>query len=138
MPFLSRNEHAESTLRMVGDWALKNVSMNVRYGLDVVQKRVASNDLGLIIDKARSMVGQKYMGDINMIPPRQPLNALKVLSNATLEDVRTFIRRGEKATWPKVDMVANTTAISRTFRDCRARLDRIEERMLDQVPMTAV
>ena len=112
--------------------------MNLRYGLQLVQRRVASNDMGLMIDKAKSMVTQKYIGDINMIPPRQPLNALRVLNNPTLQDVRNYIRKGEQATWPKLDMVANTTCISRTFRDCRARLDRIEERMLDRVNMTAV
>ncbi len=138
VPFLSRNENTDSSLSTLGDWALRNVSMNLRYGLQLVQRRVASNDMGLMIDKAKSMVTQKYIGDINMIPPRQPLNALRVLNNPTLQDVRNYIRKGEQATWPKLDMVANTTCISRTFRDCRARLDRIEERMLDRVNMTAV
>ncbi|MCG8391931.1 MAG: DUF3336 domain-containing protein [Pseudomonadales bacterium] len=138
VPFLSRNENTDSSLSVISDWALRNVSMNLRYGLQLLQRRVESNDVGLMVDKAKSMVTQKYIGDINMIPPRQPMNVLKVLSNPTLEDVRNFIRKGEKATWPKIDMVANTTSISRTFRDCRERLDRIEERMLDQMPMTAV
>jgi len=138
VPFLSRNENTDSSLSTLADWGLKNVSMNLRYALQLMQRRVESNDVGLMFDKAKSMVTQKYIGDINMIPPRQPMNALRVLSNPTLQDVRNYIRKGEKATWPKLDMVANTTAISRTFRDCRARLDRIEERMLDQVPMTAV
>ena len=138
VPFLSRNENTDSSMSTLADWGLKNVSMNLRYALQLIQRRVESNDVGLMFDKAKSMVTQKYIGDINMIPPRQPMNALRVLSNPTLQDVRNYIRKGEKATWPKLDMVANTTAISRTFRDCRARLDRIEERMLDQVPMTAV
>lgn len=138
VPFLSRSAKTDGALNVMSDWALRNVSMNVSYGLQLLQNRVASNDLGLILDKAQSMVGQKYIGDITMIPPRQPLNVLKVLSNPTLQDVQNFIRKGEKATWPKVDMVANTTCISRTFRDCRARLDKIEDRMLDQVPMSVV
>lgn len=136
VPFLSRSENTDSSLSTLSDWAMRNVFMNLHYGINLVQRRIKSNDLGLIVDKAQSMVTQKYIGDINMIPPRQPANVLKILSNPNLADVRDYIRKGEKATWPKIDMVANTTRISRTFRECRARLDRIEEHMLDQVRMT--
>src|SRR5690606_42029984 len=61
---------------------------------------------------------------------RSPLSFLRALRNPTVEDVREFIRTGERTTWPKVDMIRNTTCISRTFRDCLARLDRIETEQL--------
>ncbi|EKF74965.1 hypothetical protein A11A3_05911 [Alcanivorax hongdengensis A-11-3] len=137
VPFLSRTDNS-SSMSLVADWGLRNVSMNLRYGLNLVQRRVESNDLGLMIEKAKSMVTQKYVGDINMIPPRQPMNVLRTLANPTLEDVSNFIQRGEQATWPKISMVANTTCISRTFQTCLARLDQQEERMLDRAQISAV
>lgn len=133
VPFLSRNERTSSSFSTLSDWAIRNVSMNLHYGLELVRRRVRSNDLGLIVDKAQTVVKQRYIGDINLIPPRQPLNALRVLSNPSVEDVRAFIRAGETTTWPKLWMIGNTTRISRTFRACRERLDHLEERTLDRL-----
>ena len=65
-----------------------------------------------------------------MIPPRQAANVLRILRNPTVEDVRSFIRSGERTTWPKMELVRNTTMISRTFRSCLQRLDRIETEKL--------
>ncbi|MFP1679820.1 DUF3336 domain-containing protein [Alloalcanivorax sp. C16-2] len=135
VPFLPRSESTNSSLSTLGDWAIRNVSMNLHYALELVRRRVQSNDLGLIVDKAQTVVKQRYIGDINLIPPRQPLNALRVLSNPSLDDVRAFIRAGEKSTWPKLWMIGNTTRISRTFRACRERLDRLEERTLNRLQM---
>jgi TAG lipase/steryl ester hydrolase/phospholipase A2/LPA acyltransferase len=131
VPFLSRRGHSGGLMPTMTDWAVRNLSMNLRYGLGVLQRYVRSNDLGLVLDKVESIVHQKYVGDINIIPPRQPLSALKVLRNPTLADVRTYIRQGEKSTWPRLDMVRNTTRISRTFRNCLNRLDEMEARKLD-------
>ncbi|MCH8544504.1 MAG: DUF3336 domain-containing protein [Alcanivorax sp.] len=130
VPFISRSENSRSILPTLTDWAVRNVSMNLRYGIQLVQSRVESNDLGLMLDKARSVVQQKYIGDINLIPPRQPLNLLRMLANPSVSDVRNYIRLGEKTTWPKMDLVRNTTHISRTFRECLTRLDRLEAEKL--------
>lgn len=133
VPFLSRSESTNSSLATLADWGLRNLSMNLHYALKLAHRRTRSNDLGLLIEKAQNVVRQRYIGDINLIPPRQPLNALRVLSNPTLQDVRNFIRQGEKSTWPKLAMIGNTTRISRTFRACRERLDRLEARTLNQL-----
>ena len=130
VPFISRNEHSRGVMPLLSDWAMRNVAMNLRYGITLVQNRVESNDLGLMLDKARSVVGQKYIGDINLVPPRRPFGVLRVLANPTVEDVRNYIRLGERTTWPKMDMVRNTTHISRTFRRCLDRLDRLEAEKL--------
>ena len=137
VPFLPRSESTDSSLSTLSDWAIRNVSMNLHYALDLVRRRVRSNDLGLMVDKAQTVVKQRYIGDINLIPPRQPRNALRVLSNPSLEDVRAFIRAGEQTTWPKLAMIDNTTRISRTFRACRERLDRLEERTLNRLSVAA-
>lgn len=135
VPFLSRSEATDSSLATLADWGVRNLSMNLHYLLELLHRRTRSNDLGLAIEKAQNVVRQRYIGDINLIPPRQPLNALRVLSNPTLEDVRTFIHQGEQISWPKLAMIDNTTRISRTFRACRQRLDRLEERTLRGLQM---
>lgn len=126
VPFISRSENNRGMVPVLTNWAIRNVAMNLRFGLELVQTRVESNDVGLIIDKARSVVQQKYIGDINLVPPRRPLGVLRVLANPSVEDVRNYIRLGERTTWPRMEMIRNTTRISRTFRDCLTRLDRLE------------
>ncbi len=132
VPFLSREPEQQGLTSVLSDWALRNVTMNLRYALGLSQRYVESNDAGLMLDKLQSIVRQKYVGDINIVPPRQPLSVLKTLRNPTLADVREYIRLGERATWPRIEMVQNTTAISRVFRDCMARLDALEAQRLGE------
>ena len=129
VPFLSRKPGGR-IMPAVAGLALRNVTMNSRYMLNLVQQRVKSNDLGLVLDKVESVLRQKYIGDINLIPPRRPMSFLRALRNPTVEDVREFIRTGERATWPRLEMIRNTTCISRTFLSCLSRLDRIETEQL--------
>lgn len=136
VPFISRKGR-QGVMPVLTDWAVRNASMNLRYGLGLAQRYVRSNDLGLMLDKARSVVEQKYVGDINIIPPRRPLSVLGVLRNPTLADVREYIRLGERSTWPRLDMVHNTTRISRTFRQCLARLDQREAETLKRLKVVS-
>lgn len=123
VPFMSRSDDHRSMAAHARRVLAANVQLNVNFALEFVQKGIKwSNDLGLIVDKAQSVVSQKYMGDINIIPPRRPRNVLRIFSNPSVEDVREFIETGERATWPKVDLIRNTTRISRTFHDCVEKL----------------
>lgn len=126
VPFMSRSQAIKQggVLPITRTWIRRNIAMNASFGLDLLHDRVESNDLGLVVDKIRSVLMQKYDGDINIIPPRKPLNVLRVLANPSVEDVREYIRNGERTTWPRMDMIRNTTMISRTFRDCMHRLNK--------------
>ena len=137
VPFISRGEEGSSILPVVMDWTMRNVSMNARYALRLLQQRIQSNDLGLMLDKLESVAAQKYVGDINIIPPRRPLSFTRVLSNPTIEAVREYIRLGETSTWARMDMIDNTTSISRTFRSCLMRLDRAEAERLERLERPA-
>lgn len=137
VPFLPRASDRSRTLPVLTDWLVRNVAMNLRYGVELAQSRVHSNDLGLMLDKAKSVLSQNYVGDINLIPPRQPLSLLKVLANPTVDDVRNYIRTGERTTWPSMDMVRNSTSISRTFHTCIQRLDKLEAEKLQRLRLVS-
>ena len=118
VPFLSRSQDQHSIYHFLKEVVTSNVSMNLNYLLDVVRKNIPANDIGLLVDKAQSVVRQKYSGDINIVPPRRPQNIFKILKNATPKDIADFIEMGERTTWPKLEMIHNTTLISRTFERC--------------------
>ncbi|MFZ5697423.1 MAG: DUF3336 domain-containing protein [Pseudomonadota bacterium] len=123
VPFMSRAEDQRGVLHQARRVLLANIRLNANFALDFVQKGIRwSNDLGLIVDKAQSVVAQKYVGDINIVPPRRPSNVLRIFRNPSTDDVREFVETGERATWPKMDMIRNTTRISRTFHDCLEKL----------------
>lgn len=122
VPFLARKGEGR-LLASAGNLALRNITMNARYVINLAQRQVASNDIGLLLDKGQSILRQRYIGDINIIPPRRPLSVLRTLTNATPKDVENYIHLGERATWPQIEMIRNTTKISRAFRDCLQRVE---------------
>lgn len=126
VPFLARKGNGR-LLPTLGNLALRNVTMNAQFLLHLAQRQVMSNDAGLVLDKAESILRQKYIGDINIIPPRRPLNVLRVLTNASVKDVSNYIELGERTTWPRLEMIRNTTRISRAFQSCIRRLNRLEK-----------
>ncbi len=78
-----------------------------------------------------SIINQDYVGDINILPDMRLFNPLKLLAHRSVPEVVKFIDMGERATWPKIEMIRIQTKIGR-------RLDRIL-RDLDQrvLPVTS-
>lgn len=62
-----------------------------------------------------SVINQDYSGDINIIRPQMLWSPSKMLSNLSLEDVKHLMDLGERATWPKIEMVRIQTRISQTL-----------------------
>lgn len=137
IPFLSRASNDEKSLwYFLKDMVVSNARYNVNSVLDLAKKRIGNRSLALLVDKAHSVVSQSYQGDINIVPPRQPMNAFRVLSNASPEDVARYIRAGETSTWPKLEMIRNATRISQTIDACLGVLKAEEERELEEYSNT--
>lgn len=139
LPFLSRAEASRKTFgSYLKDMVVSNASYNVSQVLDFTKNRISNRGLALLVDKAQSVVSQHYQGDINIVPPRQPMNAFRVLSNASPEDVARYIHSGETSTWPKLEMIRNATTISRTIDQCLGSLKVEEERELQEYSQNQV
>ena len=70
-----------------------------------------------------SIINQDYVGDINILPSTRLFNPLKLLANKSVEEVIDLMTMGEKATWPKIEMIRIQTKIGRTLDDILERLD---------------
>jgi NTE family protein len=68
-----------------------------------------------IANMTMSVINQDYSGDINIIRPQILWSPDKILSNLSLEDVRNLMELGERAAWPKIEMVRIQTKISQTL-----------------------
>lgn len=62
-----------------------------------------------------SVLVQDYIADINIFLGKRWHNPLKLLAPMPLGELRQLLREGEQATWERMDMVRNCTAISRTL-----------------------
>jgi NTE family protein len=76
-----------------------------------------------------SIINQDYVGDINLLPDKRFFNPLKLLAHKSVDEVIDLIDMGEKATWPKIEMIRIQTKIGRT-------LDRIVRRLEHGIPAT--
>lgn len=130
VPFLARKERERTFATYLMDMLTTGARYNVAQLLDYTKNRIQNQGLALLIDKAQSVVSQRYVGDINIMPRRRPGNLFKVISNATPTDVADFIRSGEESTWPKLELIRNSTCISRTVSACLEKLKREEAREL--------
>ncbi len=84
--------------------------------------------LNVVTRMAYGLVTQDYTADINILPRRRFWNPTKLLSVLSEAETRYLISEGEAATWPKIEMIRNCTAISRTLDDI---LEPMEQKVSD-------
>ena len=116
----------------IADMVINNTRYNVSQAFEYLTNRVSNLQLALLLDKAQSIVNQTYVGDVNIVPPRQPLNIFKLLTNATPDILAGYIKEGTAATYPKIESIRNSTMISRTINECLDQLKCEEERELKE------
>ncbi|KAG9230717.1 acyl transferase/acyl hydrolase/lysophospholipase [Amylocarpus encephaloides] len=71
-------------------------------------------ELGLFpnqVTKARSILSQKYSGDITILPRIDYKDFPRMLKNPTTEFMLQACLSGERATWPKLSMIRNHCAV---------------------------
>ncbi|MGB7409774.1 DUF3336 domain-containing protein [Sphingopyxis granuli] len=80
--------------------------------------------LNSLANMARSVINQEYTGDINIIRPPKFWSPTKILSDLDQAEIDELIDTGQRAAWPKIEMVRTQTAISRALDAILARIDK--------------
>lgn len=81
---------------------------------EVLHRLQGFADLGIFPNtttKLRSVLSQKYSGDINIFPEISYADFPRVLSNPTQEFMMNCMLTGQRATWPKLSRIQNHVAI---------------------------
>lgn len=116
LPFVSDakvNQGALAILRHAGQQTVKEwVSASATLMHKPLNKQPRLHKL---IHTITSVIRQDYTADINIFPPRRLFNPFKLLALRSEKEVMDMIRAGEKATWPKIEMIRISTKISRTL-----------------------
>lgn len=84
--------------------------------------RIKSPVGSLLQHLSYSVLAQEYTADINIFLRNRWDHPLRLLAPPSREAMMRLIREGELATWEKMEMVRNCTAISRTLARIRHRL----------------
>jgi len=115
-PFITDAAHEQdlmstiqlATRRTVREWINATASiMEKPLSLSPTASRITNVALGII--------NQDYVGDINILPDKRFFNPLKLLAHRSTEEIVELITMGEKATWPKIEMIRIQTRVSRTL-----------------------
>lgn len=81
-----------------------------------------------------SIMTQDYSSDVNIVPRQRVFSPSTFLAPLSREGVDALVHEGERATWPKVELIRNCTRISRRIDDA---LTRIRERTSFADPVSA-
>ena len=79
-----------------------------------------SPEISYLVDSVFSVASQEYTGDINIVPRFRFFDPRKLLSHLSEGDRNYLIYEGRRASWPKIEMIRNSSRIGQTLRDILA------------------
>lgn len=125
LPFVSnKSEPGERGLRnTLRDFAYSTLRGQSKSVIDLVRQNLPANGLRRTLDTASSILDQDYRGNINITPDVSLWRYANVTTNPSIEAVKRFMLEGERATWPRIQMIRNQTLISQTLDRCVRTLE---------------
>jgi predicted acylesterase/phospholipase RssA len=121
LPFVG-NTQRSGTLPFVLDLAGSSLHAQCHQMIIVAKKRIRNHQSRLWLDRIDNVIGQDYLGHINLHPDFPLSRYLRVMSNPDKDEINNYILSGQRATWPKLAMIRNQTHISRVLKMCTERL----------------
>ncbi len=139
IPFVSKKDPAEKqgVMSSARAYAGSTLRGNAKSLLDLARGALPLGPFGRPLETASSILDQNYRGNINIFPDVSLWRYINVTSNPNLETVKRFMLEGERAAWPRIEMIRNQTLISTTLDACVDRLEqeaRGVEQALSELP----
>ncbi|KAI0536079.1 acyl transferase/acyl hydrolase/lysophospholipase [Xylaria digitata] len=126
VPCPSQNSHHSVVYKEEFDWLHTMTSLARTEALHRMQVMAEIGVFPNLVSKLRSILSQKYSGDINILPAIGVFDLPKILKNPTAEFMMRSCLLGERATWPKLariwDRCAIELALDRAVHALRARV----------------
>lgn len=109
------NSGLGNAIRQLGGRSIKELS---KIGNSVARKYFKNSPrIRRVTNIVYSVINQEYTGDINIIPRYRFFDPRKLLTELTPDELQFFIAEGERATWPKIEMIRASTTISRKLAE---------------------
>ncbi|KAI0169432.1 patatin-domain-containing protein [Hypoxylon sp. FL1284] len=125
-PYPPENARHQVMYKEDSDWFQTITTLAKSEALHRMQFLAEIGIFPTLVSKLRSILSQKYSGDINILPAMGLWDLPKVLKNPTTEFMIRSCLLGERATWPKLsrirDRCAIELALDRAVHALRARV----------------
>jgi TAG lipase / steryl ester hydrolase / phospholipase A2 / LPA acyltransferase len=116
LPFVADGKRKQDPLSVWKDASTKTARAWVNASAVTLEKPLSmSPSLSRMTNLWLSVINQDYIGDINILPSTRFFNPFRLLAFLTEKEIRELVVAGEKATWPKIEMIRIQTRISRTL-----------------------
>lgn len=124
LPFVSRKEPgSQGVANAARDYAFSTLRSQSKSIVDLVRQNLPMSGVRRSLDIASSVLDQEYRGNINIFPEVSLWRYANVTANPTMESIKRFMLEGERATWPRIEMIRNQTLIAQMLDACVKRLD---------------
>jgi TAG lipase/steryl ester hydrolase/phospholipase A2/LPA acyltransferase len=124
IPFVADGKKRQDALSMIKDASIKTARAWYNVGATTLEKPLSlSPSLARYSSIAQSIINQDYIGDINILPPTRFFNPFRLLDYRSVTEIMELIATGERATWPKIEMIRIQTRISRTLEHILSRFE---------------
>ena len=108
-------QRARGLLPRTANLAVKAGVRQGRLMMGLVRQITEPTPLRALGAMGYGLATQQYGGDIDIHPPFDPKMYRKLMANPTQDDLKIFIRDGERAAWPHLHMVRDQTRIYQAF-----------------------
>ena len=123
-PFVTDSRRESGILSTVKTASGRTAREWLNAGATVFEKPLSWNPtVNRLANVGLGIINQDYVGDINILPDSRLFNPLKLLAHRSIEEIFDLITMGERATWPKIEMIRIQTKISRKLDDILDDLD---------------
>jgi len=124
-PFVTDTKRKRDLLTTVKLAAGRTAREWINASASMLEKPLAWNPtINKLTNVGLSIMNQDYFGDINILPDSRFFNPLKLLAHRSIEEIVELIEMGEKATWPKIEMIRVQTKIGKKLDRILQDLDR--------------
>jgi NTE family protein len=123
LPFVSRGEASSGLIHGTRDLTYSAAKGIATGALNFARASNPFAKLKQPLETAAGLLDQDYRGHINIVPEVSLWRYANVTSNPTLASISRFMLEGERATWPRMEMIRNQTTIATTLDRLLARLE---------------
>jgi len=137
-PFVTDVRRKKGVISTLENASRKTAREWINAGAALMEKPLSWNPtVNRLTNMALAVINQDYIGDINILPSKRFFNPLKLLAHRSVDEIIELIEMGERATWPKIEMIRIQTRISRRLGEILAGFDRDLSRLRRDVKRRA-
>ena len=135
LPFVSRGEGTRGLANSSRQAAYSTARGIASGALNFARSNIPFAKVRQPLDTVAGLLDQDYRGNINIVPEVSLWRYANVTRNPSQESVVRFMLEGERATWPRMEMIRNQTLISQTLDRCLTELENRPLKKADEAPV---